>query len=166
MIESWKDIKGYEGMYQVSNLGRVKSCIRVVNAGANCNHDKSTIPERILKVNHSGKYCQVILSKNGKVKAKTVHRLVAEAFIPNVNNFPCINHRDENKHNNRVDNLEWCTYKYNNEYNHRVERCRDKISNTLKGRKSQYILTDMQRKHISDSAKRGWIKRKNRLKEV
>lgn len=105
-IEIWKDIPEYEGLYQVSNLGRVKSFKRNGNS-----------KDRILKPskNRCG-YLQVILYKNRKTKTFTVHRLVALAFISNTLNLPCINHKDENKENNHVNNLEWCTHEYNNNY--------------------------------------------------
>lgn len=159
MQEIWKDIEDYEGLYQVSNLGRVKSCDRQVFAGVNSNHKYQHLKSKILKTG-GGKYKQVILSKDGRIKAFTVHRLVAQTFISNPNNLPCVNHKDENSKNNCVENLEWCTYKYNNEYNNRVDRCRGKISKTLTGRKRNYTLTDEQRKHISEAAKQGWKKRK------
>lgn len=164
MQEIWKDVTGYEGLYQVSNFGNVKSCDRVVFAGTNSNHTCQHIKFRLLKMG-GGKYKQVILCKEGKIKAFTVHRLVAQAFISNPDNLPCINHKDENPSNNRVDNLEWCTYKYNNGYNNRVDKCKDKISKTLLGRKHEYNLTEEQRKHISDAAKRGWEKRRQRMKK-
>lgn len=161
--EVWKDIEDYVGLYQVSSFGRVKSCDRYVYAGDN-NHVYQHIKEKILRPGGS-KYKQVILCKNGKIHAKTIHRLVAQAFIPNPDNLPCINHKDENPLNNYVDNLEWCTYQYNNKYNGRLDKCRDKISKTLTGRKSTHILTEEQRKHISDAAKRGWEKRKQRMQK-
>ncbi len=100
MYEIFKDIKGYEGLYQVSNLGRVKS----FNRGK----------ERILKpcLDRYG-YFHVTLSKNGKQKGCTIHRLVATTFIPNPNNLPQINHIDGNKTNNKIENLEWCTAQEN-----------------------------------------------------
>ena len=107
IIEEWKPIVGYEGLYEVSNLGKVKSLI-----------DNNRKPrEKILKQgkNKYG-YMQVILCKDGKLKHCIVHRLVAKAFIDNPNNYPCVNHIDENKENNCVDNLEWCTYQYNLNY--------------------------------------------------
>lgn len=107
--EIWKPILNYEGLYEVSNWGRVKS----IRFGK----------ERILKpgTNKYG-YSIVILCKNGKVKSFSVHRLVAEAFIPNTHNYPCVNHKDECKTNNNVNNLEWCTYTYNNNYGTKIER--------------------------------------------
>lgn len=102
MEEEWRDIKGYEGLYQVSNLGRVKSL-----------NYKRTRKEWILKPNTiNGGYLQIRLNE----KCYLVHRLVAEAFIPNPNNYPCINHKSEIKTQNNVENLEWCTHKYNANY--------------------------------------------------
>lgn len=113
MTEEWTDIKGYEGLYQISNCGRVKSLPRngTINA------------ERILKsaINRGG-YNTVILVKQGKYRTHFVHRLVAQAFIPNPDELPQINHKDENKLNNKVENLEWCTSKYNVNYGTRNER--------------------------------------------
>lgn len=95
--EEWRDIKNYEGSYQVSNYGRVKS-FKYKN-------------ERILKYATTSKnaYFFVILSNKNIKKPKTIHRLVAEAFLPNFNNLPMVNHIDCNKRNNKVNNLEWCT---------------------------------------------------------
>ena len=114
--EYWKPVVGYEGHYQVSNFGRVKS----IKFGK----------ERILKpgTNKYG-YLLVMLCKDGKVKGFTVHRLVAEAFLPNPHNYPCVNHKDENKQNNNVSNLEWCSAQYNNTYGTRIERVAEKTTN-------------------------------------
>jgi len=158
-VEIWKDVVGYEGLYQVSNIGRVKSCDRIVSAGDN-NHEYQHIKEKILNCKSYGKYVQVVLSKEGKVKCFGVHRLVAQAFIPNPYNLPCVNHKDTVKTNNRVNNLEWCTYKYNNEYDDRVEKCKSKISTTLKGRPLSFKWTSEQKKHISEGVKKSWIIRK------
>lgn len=94
MKESWKEIKDYEGLYWVSNLGHIKN-----------KHNK------ILKPEYSNKdYACIQLRKDSRMKKYRVHRLVAEAFIPNPLGLPEINHVDENKHNNQVSNLEWCTH--------------------------------------------------------
>lgn len=105
MQEIWKDIKGYEGLYQVSNLGRVKSLPR---------NTKNQYKNGIIKKNIILKngYYFINLYNNGS-KLFTIHKLVAQAFIPNLKNKPCINHIDGNKQNNCVDNLEWCTYSEN-----------------------------------------------------
>ena len=166
MTEEWRDIAGFEGMYQISNFGNVKSVSRYVFAGEHANHSYFRVNEKMLKgsLDHKG-YRGVNLSCNGRVRRFLVHRLVAQAFIPNPDNLPCVNHKDENPRNNCVDNLEWCTYKYNNEYNGRVDKCRDKISKTLKGRKSNRVLTEEQREHIREGAIRGWKTRRKNISE-
>lgn len=112
MQELWKDIKGYEGKYQVSNFGRVKSL-----------NYNNTNQEKILVNSLSNKgYYRVSLSLNNKAKQYNIHRLVGEAFIPNPLNLPFINHKDENRTNNMVDNLEWCTIQYNNTYGTVLDR--------------------------------------------
>ena len=122
MKETWKDIKGYEGFYQVSNIGNVKSLKRIVNNSTTYG-GKATVKERILKpkTDKDG-YESVGLRKDGKVKHFRVHRLVATAFIPNPNSYPIVNHKDEVKNNNIVSNLEWCTVRYNNTYGTTCER--------------------------------------------
>ena len=112
MKEIFKDIKNYEGLYQVSNLGRVYSII----------NNKILKP----KLNRCG-YLSVNLKYKGSHVTKSIHRLVAQTFIENLYNFPQVNHIDEDKTNNCVDNLEWCTYKYNNNYGtHREKEARTK----------------------------------------
>ena len=117
-MEIWKDIEGYEGLYEVSNLGNVKSL----------NKRKGRILKPIK--DHFG-YLRVNLY-NSEYKIHKVHRLVAEAFIPNPNNYPIINHKDEDKTNNRVENLEWCDHKYNNNYGTVRERRRKTATNNPK----------------------------------
>ena len=107
MEEIWKDIKNYEGLYQVSNLGQIRR-IKFINNITE--KDKITIISQGFQ--NSG-YLKVCLYKNDKMKNKLVHRLVAETFIPNPNNLPFVNHKDGNKQNNKVDNLEWCTQSEN-----------------------------------------------------
>ena len=119
MEEIWKDIKGYEGLYQVSNLGRVKSLSHIVQR----KFSSYSVKEKILKpAKDKQGYHYLVLCVNCKTKTFQVHRLVAQAFIENPNSLPCINHKDENPSNNRVDNLEWCTYSYNNTYNDLAHR--------------------------------------------
>lgn len=97
MEEIWKNVVGYEGLYQISSLGRVRR-----------------VGGKILKSTRFSKgYFHVNLCCNGKYKSKQIHRLVAQAFIPNPNNLPIVNHKDENPSNNTVENLEWCTVSYN-----------------------------------------------------
>ena len=121
--EIYKDIKNYEGLYQISNLGNVKSI-------------KS---KKILAQSHSPSgYKFVNLRKNLKGKNFRVHRLVAEAFIPNYANLPYINHKDENTQNNRVDNLEWCTASYNINYGNRNDKVAKKVSIWRKKKGSDY----------------------------
>lgn len=113
MSEIWKDIKGYEGLYQVSNQGRVKSLARYKKNRSKMQLVEETI--RIPNVEKNG-YARIDLSKEGKRKVYCVHRLVAEAFVPNPQNKPQVNHIDENKSNNNANNLEWVTGKENCNY--------------------------------------------------
>lgn len=103
MVEVWKDIKGYEGLYQISNYGRVKSFKM-----------KKAQHVYLLKPYPTKcGYLRVSLSKNNKYKGELIHRLVANYFLDNPNNYKEVNHKDENKQNNCVENLEWCDRKYN-----------------------------------------------------
>ncbi len=108
-METWKDVKGYEGIYQVSSHGRVKSLARVVN-----DIFGEHMTEEIIMHPGKGKhYYHVRLCKNGAKETTSVHRLVAKTFIRNPDNKPCVNHIDGNKLNNHVENLEWVTYSEN-----------------------------------------------------
>ena len=133
MEEIWKDIKGFEGLYQVSNLGRVRSLTRNRRGR---NNAPNPIQGRILKLETLSGYERAHLFKNNKGKYFLVHRLVANAFIPNPDNLPQVNHKDEDKTNNRVDNLEWCTPKYNYNYG------------TINIRRSQKQLNDKNKSKI------------------
>ena len=118
MNETWKDVMGYEGLYQVSDLGRVRSL----------KYGKV----RILKPRNNGRsYLKVALYRNEQMRNVFVHRLVAETFIPNPSNFPIVNHKDENPANNAADNLEWCTQKYNVNYGTCIMRRSAEISKVV-----------------------------------
>lgn len=117
-METFKDIKGYEGLYQIGSNGTVKSFYNG--------------KERILKPGKSGKgYLQVCLCKDGKHKMYKIHRIVAETFLDNTDNLPCVNHKNEDKTDNRVENLEFCCYDYNNNYGTAPERISKKLSKTV-----------------------------------
>ena len=119
--EVWKDIYCYEGQYQVSDIGNVRSVDRIDSRGRK-------LRGLILKpICEKDGYLTVNIYKNGIRKNKKIHRLVAEAFIPNPNGLPQVNHIDEVKDNNNVDNLEWCTSKYNNSHGTRNERVSKKV---------------------------------------
>lgn len=113
-MEIWKDVKNYEGKYQVSNKGSVKSLTRQVT---NSQGTVQTYPGKLLKpdvlTTTFSNYQRVTLSKSNKTSRHSVHRLVAEAFIPNTDNKPYVNHLDNNAENNAVGNLEWCTHSEN-----------------------------------------------------
>ena len=121
--EIWKDILGYEGKYQVSNWGRVKSL-----------NYRNTGKEGILKgVANGNGYLEVILFKEGKGKHYRINRLVAQAFLPNPDNLPEVNHKDEDKQNNCVENLEYCSKLYNINYGTGSKRSAEKRSKPLFG---------------------------------
>ena len=152
LFEIWKDIKGYEGYYQVSNYGRVKSLDRYVEYNTGYMYFKKGKIINLPK--YSNGYYFVCLSKDNVQKQIMVHRLVAQAFIPNPHNYPCVNHKDENKQNNFVwvnedgtvdlekSNLEWCTHQYNDNYGSRPKRLSEKLinNNKLSKRIQQYTL--------------------------
>lgn len=138
--EEWKDIENYEGLYQVSNYGRVKSLERLVNTGIKHSTQRRIKP-KICKVEFklgSSPYCRIQLRNNNKYIHHSIHCLVANAFLSKDTFKMCteenewffkdleINHKDENIKNNNVDNLEWCTHLYNMRYGTRLERALEK----------------------------------------
>ena len=130
-MEEWKDIIGYEGLYQVSNLGRVRRSGKILKGG----------------YNNKG-YHTINLCKKGISKSFFVHRLVAIAFIPNPNNLPIVNHKDENPKNNCIENLEWCTYKYNANYGTARERqAQTYFNNRINHKPTRYnsVLSPLER---------------------
>ena len=117
MQEIWKSVKGYEGMYEVSNLGRMRSVTRVVERGHNI---PLSVKGRILKFSKVQGYSRISLSQGFNSKQYKVHRLVAQAFIPNPDNKPFINHIDGVRDNNCVTNLEWCTQSENLKHAYKI----------------------------------------------
>lgn len=120
ITEVWKDLVGYEGLYKISNLGKVK---RLTRKYSNQYKSKQISKEKILKGNKiQNGYLQVKLIKENKSKNLLIHRLVAITFIENPSNYEIVNHKDENKTNNCASNLEWCSVDYNNNYGTKPDR--------------------------------------------
>ena len=110
-MEIWRPVPSYEGLYEVSNTGKIRSlCARYGyhNELKQCAGSKG--------------YLLVTLCRKGKQRTVNVHRIVADVFIPNPSNFPCVNHKDQNKKNNKASNLEWCSYAHNNTYADRARK--------------------------------------------
>lgn len=158
MKEEWRDIKGYKGIYQVSNLGRVKGLYRQVNTW----NAYKTLQEKILKtyISYNG-YLKVVLQG----KTKLVHRLVAEAFIPNPENKPQVNHKNEIKQDNRVENLEWMTAKENVNYGTGLQRRADtqrRLGNQInnKGTSKKIVCVEIKKtfESIKDAVRQGFGK--------
>ena len=136
-MEIWKDIENYEGLYQISNFGNIKRNNKILKPFKNTNG-----------------YYQIVLYKECKKKHCLVHKLVANAFIENKNNYKYINHKDENKLNNNINNLEWCTAKYNCNYGTRNERLSSpvlcvELNKKFKSIKEASKLLNVQQAHIS-----------------
>lgn len=129
--EIWEPISGYEGLYEVSNLGRVKSLGKLLY-NINKNTYNFYAYERILRPSTNKGYLQVNLSKNGILKCFRVHKLVAMAYIPNPNNYLQINHKNEIRNDNRAENLEWCNSKYNNNYGNRNTKLSKRVAQYTK----------------------------------
>lgn len=135
MNEIWKDVVGYEGLYKVSNTGKVKSMMFI-------NNIVQKPREKIIDIHVSKRNgrCYASLYKNTERKNCTVHRLVAKAFIPNPDNLPEVNHKDGNTLNNNVDNLEWCTKQYNSK--HAYENNLSKLKEYNESQKKPIIRND------------------------
>ena len=137
--EIWKDIKGYEGYYQVSNLGRVQSLNRTVKVKTKAGEFERFFTGKVLISSLRKGYPRIILSKNSIHKHKSIHRLVAEHFIENPNNLEQVNHIDCNKENNNVNNLEWVTH---------VGNARHAVENGMYKRGSKHIQSKVKIKHV------------------
>lgn len=137
-MENWKDIDGYEGLYQVSTLGRVRSLDRLV--WNEHNKDYNLCKGRILKIilDKDG-YQLVHLYKVGKGKMHKVHRIVAQSFIPNPNNLPQVNHINECKTDNMVENLEWCDCRYNINFGTRNKKAAKSNTNGIRSKRVAQI---------------------------
>lgn len=119
-MEIWRDIEGYEDFYQISSIGRIRSKDRYLKTcGNGLRYAKGKIIKPVVCTNG---YCEVHLRKDKKREVRLLHRVVAKAFIPNPDSLPEVNHKDENIKNNSVENLEWCTSKYNANYGNRNKK--------------------------------------------
>lgn len=126
--EAWMDIPEYVGYYQASNYGRIRSVAREISQKGHKNNYKRILKGKILRPRlQNSNYYIVWLSKDGEIKAQLIHRLVAQTFISNINNEPCINHKNGNKADNRIENLEWCNYSENIKHSYTILE-RKKIS--------------------------------------
>ena len=139
MKEIWKPVVGWETLYEVSNFGNIRTL-----------HYKQPYLMHPITDRKGYKRVSFVLPNSKKYKRYGVHRVVAEAFIPNPDNLPCVNHKDENKQNNHVDNLEWCTVRYNLEYG----TARSRMINSRKGIKfSDLHLYNLQLSHAISQGK-------------
>jgi hypothetical protein len=150
----WKDIVGYEGLYQVDENGNVKSCER--------NTIGKHIKEKIIQGgSYSNGYRFVCLRKNGINSNKSIHRLVATCFIPNPYNLPMVNHKDGNKLNNHVSNLEWCTAKENLQHAIDTGLSSDwcKIKRKVEIKRGEHIISFDTMKDCAEffGFKKGWL---------
>jgi hypothetical protein len=123
-METWADVPGYEGLYRVSSIGKVESL----------NFRRTGKPHLITPIKNTGGYMIVVLSKKRTKQVHLVHRLVAKAFIPKVWGKKCINHKNGVKHDNCVENLEWCTRRENNQHAHRMGLCLGAIFSHLQAK--------------------------------
>lgn len=117
-MEIWKSIPGFEGYYEASTFGNIRSLDRYCELDGRWGRYTRFKPGKMMtpKFDGRGLYLMIVLSKDGVTKKYLVHRLIAMTFVDNPNNLPEVNHIDENKTNNRPENLEWCDHKYNNNY--------------------------------------------------
>lgn len=152
-----RPVRGYEGYYEVDNFGKVYSVDRVIKIVHGGNERETHFKGKEMRQHiHPNGYMIVGLTRNGKTKMMRVHRIVAEAFIPNPGNLPYVIHKDENKTNNIPDNLEWCTPRYNILYNGANKRAAE----TKRGRKH----TQEHKNHIADGVKAYYSEHESKLK--
>lgn len=170
-VEVWKDIEGYEGLYLVSNLGLVRSLERIEeNLRKGKPYNRLHRGRTLKPIKHFTGYYLVTLNKGGEHHSMRLHRLVAQAFVPNPDNLPEVNHKDENKANNRADNLEWCDGSYNTnygtgKYRKTSKRMRKVEQLTADGQHIAYFdavriasrATGCSVGHIQESIKKGWL---------
>lgn len=135
--EEWRDVVGYEGYYMVSNLGRIATLSHTVDYTSvydGVKVKKAFKTKQCLRKLHNGKhgYVECTLRDSKRIKLMKVHRIVAKSFIPNPQKLPSVNHKDEDKTNNKVENLEWCTCEYNVNYGTRNERLKSSLSDAHK----------------------------------
>lgn len=149
--ERWVDIHGYEGYYQISNYGRIKSLERIVK----CNSGSKVEPSKLLSVTHTNKggYVIIGLRKNGERHFFQLHRLVLSNFLGCPINNIQVNHIDENKSNNRLDNLEYCTAKYNTNYGDRNKRISENNKLKMLGKKQSEENINKRISHIIKTVK-------------
>ena len=147
MKEEWKDIQGFEGIYNINEDGIVK---RLRRTTIDVNGRKLVYGEKIIKpgVSRDGYLTVRLVQENGLNVTRNVHVLVAQAFIPNPDDLPCVNHKDENKLNPNVSNLEWCSYTYNNTYGTLLER-RKKKPIVCEPHNSSEISSDYQKNGVA-----------------
>lgn len=150
--EIWKDIKNYKGYYQASNFGRIRSVDRYIKQYNGYSYSTRIYRGKILKFTIGTRgYLKVVLQKQRKAKTYNVHRLVAETFIPNPKNLPQVNHKDENKLNNSIDNLEWCTSKYNINFGERNAKVANKLRGVPKSEIHKKNLSIARKKYLLGS---------------
>lgn len=171
MDEIWKPVNGFEGYYEVSNLGRVR---RLDRYDYGCGYPRLYKGGILKLLCGSSGYYHIMLCKDGKRITKNIHRIVADAFIPNPDNLPQVNHKDEDKSNNRVDNLEWCSPRYNCSYGTKNRRCNNtKIERNLVDpetvgqtpEESKELYNEKHKEEIRQKEHNRYLTNKDKIKE-